>query len=643
MYNFIEMAKINTNLNYSCSEDGHGLKYPGFSVVFIQTFALHGDLKFTLPHNAVLAPKEYADIVARIDAEADRTKYYASLADASSRPIAMMKRNIEKQIFVTCASSTDGLLDRSPDNPFLDIDPRLVYRFSLRGFDFTMPIEPDEDEDFYPVLLKGHVYVEMSVFFGNTISLTYRFCFNGHAATLSEPVMTDHIIALLSTFLGAEYWSNAKTGVSASATDRLAAQSDINLETEFHVSGLWYGDDGEVLDSPRNDVDLSGKGRTFDIICQIYKSLIYRICTSFADGITNRRKLEFATWRSEHPINVRGDYHYAMVDIWENVMHPVNTTDGKTSDWFKKKPGGLTEAQIIRHIRDFHKPELIGLMTLYPGEWPYRDEEAYDDVCGGNIAIDTDDLVLAGTNMAVVIGTYGRRGDEVKAGDAGDAKVKKQGVNWAKHLRERAKYHVSWPEYLMILQMVLAKKYIIGVAKDQLVDVALTAKHKSSDELIGQNAELGIRLSRLILQLDVVKYSKFASHVVMFDRTTQRLSLEHDMEQLKEIVDMVDNSLHNLSDYKAMKSDFLLNVILAIISCASTFELFFQTSEMPFLTYFNIRSNSLSAWLVAIVAAVTIFAILLVTKNFIQKIYEKIRNRNFRKEYAVIRNYFSRS
>jgi hypothetical protein len=199
--------------------------------------------------------------------------------------------------------------------------------------------------------------------------------------------------------------------------------------------------------------------------------------------------------------------------------------------------------------------------------------------------------------------------------------VQKQGVDWAKHLEERARYHVSWPEYLMILQMVLAKKYVIGFAKDQLIDVALQARDKSAEELIGKNADLGMRLSRQIIQLDVVKYSKFASHLVMFDRTTRRLHLDDDMEKLKEVTDMVDNSLHNLSDYKSMKSDFLLNMILVIVSVASTFELLFQNAEMPFLSYFNIPSDSLSAWLVLIVATITVFAILLTVKSSIKKIW----------------------
>ena len=170
--------------------------------------------------------------------------------------------------------------------------------------------------------------------------------------------------------------------------------------------------------------------------------------------------------------------------------------------------------------------------------------------------------------------------------------------------------------------MVLAKKHVIGFAKDQMIDVALTARNHSAEELIGKNADLSMRLSRQVIQLDLVKYSKFPSHQVMFDRTSDRLRLEKDLANLREIMEMVDSSLHNLSDYKAMKSDLLLNMILVIVSVASTFELLFQNSEMPFLTYFNVDSKGIAAWLVAVVAAVTIFAILLVVKNAFKKLWD---------------------
>ena len=386
-------------------------------------------------------------------------------------------------------------------------------------------------------------------------------------------------------------------------------------------------DGGEVPEADRVDLCMREGGRAFDKIAIRYKKYLYNNYTSYREGLSFEEMREHEHFRKKHGVSVVNDHHYAMVDIWENVKHPVGLEDGSEEDLFSKfRHPKLSEAEIVNHIRDYHKPELIGLMSLYPGEWPYRDSNSYDEVCGENIAIDTDDHVMVGSNMAVVIGTYGRRSDEVKQGNISEeandgSQVAKQGVDWQKHLQERARYHVSWPEYLMILQMVLAKKYVIGFAKDQMIDVALEARDKEAEELIAKNADLGMRLSRQIIQLDMVKYSKFASHKVMFDRTTRRMALDDELAKLREVTDMVDNSLRNLSDYKAMKSDFLLNIILVIVSVASTFELLFQNAEMPFLAYFDIDSTGMAPWLVLIVASVTIFALLLVIKSSVRKIW----------------------
>ena len=580
--------------DYCCSKDGHGLEIPGFSAVFIQTFSIKQELQFLLPDCYVRHLPGDEDYVFHKD------KFvYEEKADALAIPIVPMGRSIEKQIFVL---RNEG---KSPDE-------KNVRRFSLRGFDFEMPIEPEEDE-IEPRLLKCHVNVEMSLFFGNTVSITYRFLFNGHSGTLSAPVGIDHIIALLSTWLGAEYWSR---DVNESCEDG-ASRTNINLEGDFKVENLFFSELGDPLEEGVCLPMGSGE-RGFGKIAVRYKRFIYRCCTRLSKSLSGEEKAKFRKCLKTTPVSIVNDSRFAMVDLWEDIRHPL--PDG-TDLFSNDRPDRMTEAQIVSHIRDFHKPELIGLMTLYPGEWPYRDAEAYDDVCGENIAIDTDDLVLVNSNMSIVLGTYGRRGD----GQETAGTVEKKGVNWAEHLKERARYHVSWPEYLLILQMVLAKKYVIGRANDVLIDATLSASSTSSLDLIGQNAKLSMRLSRMVLQLDVVKYSKFASHKVMFDRTTRRLNLDNDLDRLNEMMSMVDSSLHNLSDFKSMKSDFVLNFILAIISVASTFELFFQQSEMPFLTYFGIQSSHLAAVVVMVVACVTIFGILLVISKTIRSIVSRIK------------------
>lgn len=580
--------------DYCCSRDGHGLEIPGFSAVFIQTFSIKQELQFLLPDCYVRHLPGDEDYVFHKD------KFvYEEKADALAIPIVPMGRSIEKQIFVL---RNEG---KSPDE-------KNVRRFSLRGFDFEMPIEPEEDE-IEPRLLKCHVNVEMSLFFGNTVSITYRFLFNGHSGTLSAPVGIDHIIALLSTWLGAEYWSR---DVNESCEEG-ASRTNINLEGDFKVENLFFGEFGEPLEEGACLPMGSGE-RGFGKIAVRYKRFIYRCCTRLSKSLSGEEKAKFRKYLNTTPVSIVNDSRFAMVDLWEDIRHPL--PDG-TDLFSNDRPDRMTEAQIVSHIRDFHRPELIGLMTLYPGEWPYRDAEAYDEVCGENIAIDTDDLVLVNSNMSIVLGTYGRRGD----GQETAGTVEKKGVNWAEHLKERARYHVSWPEYLLILQMVLAKKYVIGRANDVLIDATLSASSTSSLDLIGQNAKLSMRLSRMVLQLDVVKYSKFASHKVMFDRTTRRLNLDNDLDRLNEMMSMVDSSLHNLSDFKSMKSDFVLNFILAIISVASTFELFFQQSEMPFLTYFGIQSSHLAAVVVMVVACVTIFGILLVVSKTIRSIVLRIK------------------
>lgn len=580
--------------DYCCSRDGHGLEIPGFSAVFIQTFSIKQELQFLLPDRYVRHLPGDEDYVFHKD------KFvYEEKADALAIPIVPMGRSIEKQIFVL---RNEG---KSPDE-------KNVRRFSLRGFDFEMPIEPEEDE-IEPRLLKCHVNVEMSLFFGNTVSITYRFLFNGHSGTLSAPVGIDHIIALLSTWLGAEYWSR---DVNESCEEG-ASRTNINLEGDFKVENLFFSELGDPLEEGVCLPMGSGE-RGFGKIAVRYKRFIYRCCTRLSKSLSGEEKAKFRKFLKTTLVSIVNDSRFAMVDLWEDIRHPL--PDG-TDLFSNDRPDRMTEAQIVSHIRDFHKPELIGLMTLYPGEWPYRDAEAYDDVCGENIAIDTDDLVLVNSNMSIVLGTYGRRGD----GQETAGTVEKKGVNWAEHLKERARYHVSWPEYLLILQMVLAKKYVIGRANDVLIDATLSASSTSSLDLIGQNAKLSMRLSRMVLQLDVVKYSKFASHKVMFDRTTRRLNLDNDLDRLNEMMSMVDSSLHNLSDFKSMKSDFVLNFILAIISVASTFELFFQQSEMPFLTYFGIQSSHLAAVVVMVVACVTIFGILLVISKTIRSIVSRIK------------------
>lgn len=135
----------------------------------------------------------------------------------------------------------------------------------------------------------------------------------------------------------------------------------------------------------------------------------------------------------------------------------------------------------------------------------------------------------------------------------------------------------------------------------------------------------------MIVQLNVVKYSKFMSHKVMFDRTTRRLDLENDQKKLIKLMEMTDSSLHNISDYKSVKADMVLNVILAIISVVSTFEILFQNVSLPFLEYFGMHSSDTAALLVWFVAALALFGLLFLFVNILKRIVEKFKKLVFRK------------
>lgn len=543
------------------------LRYPGFSIVFIQTFSLHHERKFYVKE--LLDPERPEGQENYAPCFSEDGSVCIARADELDVPIARSGRNIEEQIFILHSKKDEAV--------------RNVRRCSLRGFDFEMPLKGQT--------FSGHCNVEMSLFFGHVVSLTYRFLFDGASCRMTRTATTDDLIALLSIWLSAEFWSK-DMAQEENGKDHWS-QTDINLESRFSVRKLRYGADGAYLPDGES-LEIKGKGRYFDQIALRYKLFLYKQCT--------QDKPEYAR-RGRHPFKFPGttenDLHYAMADIWENIAHPEGGKGGPDLFSLSRKPA-LSEAQIVDHIRNEHKSELIGLLTLYPSEWPYRDPAAYEEVCGENIAIDTDDLVLAGSSVCMVLGTYGRRGAESK------------GVDWKKHLAERMRYHVSWPEYLVILQMVLARKYVLGYVADRLIEATDDYRmRRSPDRLIRDNAELSVRLSRMLLRLDVVKMSKFPSHKVMYDRTVRRLELDADQEKVSSLMETLDNSLRNISDSKSARSENMLNLILGFISVASAFQLFFMETRMPFLDYLGIADRPvISTVVIALVAAIAFFAIL---------------------------------
>lgn len=571
-------------LKTCCSQDERELVFPSFSAVFIHTFMLADDVVKQEVGDVpdVDLDKAFDEMRAKLKPDPKvGVRPVSSLAEYVNKEdhnIVRMKNDVEELIFPSKSFSNNQ-----------------IARYSMKGFDFRIPVRASKEKnkkgeyvaDFPPVDFQGHVNVEVSQFFGNIFSITYRFLFDGFTCRILKAdeydhktmgsadretmdAATNHVIGLLSSALGAEYWSDEDEDEKAAGID---------LINRMVVDKFWLNSDGEVakreeggrltnpgkfelLQKEKPEAEREGgeenecgvwaiedNDRVFDWILLRYKKYISK---------------QFQPGESVEGMSVKEDSRYAMVDIWETLKHPYDDRD-LFSDKHEPK---LSEAEIVNHIRDYHKPELVGLMSMYPAEWPYRAAEAYDEVCGENIAIDTDDLVLAGSHMTVVIGTYARRGDGVN------------GVNWKQVMRDRRLYHVSWEEYLLIVQLILAKKYTFNNAIDLLLSLT-DDMSKVTKDMIGDCSKAALAASKKAIALDVIRQMKFPSHKIMYDRAARRLELENDFQRFKDIQEVVTGNLQSLGESHAAKSDSRMNFLLMAISVVSLLELLYQETQWP--------------------------------------------------------------
>ena len=461
-----------------------GLMYNGFSVVFIQTFSING------------YPKQL-----------EKTHFIKSIDNS-----------IDNQIF-----NLQGTLQES-----------LIKRYNLQGF----RIEIDIDEDEAP-RLKGYVHVEASVFFDNTVSITYRLVIDskkelkwddkGFMAS-DRPFTTDNLIALAGIPLSTEHWS----------LEEGADQTEIKDEiSRISISEVHLSVDGEWVEEPQK---ITGRGDAFVKLQDRYKRI-------FSNTSTSEEKFR--------------EYDFVFIDVWEDIGHAAGVDFSK-----------MCEGEIIEHIERHHQSEMIGLFTLYPEEWPYRMASEMETICGANIAIDTDDLIYANQNMAVVFGTYGLRG-------------KGSPTDWKTHLEERAFYHVSWPEYLLIVEIILAKKQAVNSALCHFIQNTIQVSNsRNTRRLIEQNALLTLEISNVLLKLDAIRFSRYASHKIMYERTYERLGLAKDLSQLENSMGQIDQALNNVTNIREIRQANLLNLILGVISVASLFGILLTPAEIPFFDSF---------------------------------------------------------
>jgi hypothetical protein len=505
---------MHTNTIFECNNDNKkGLLYDGLSIVFMQIFSI--DFPKVRKKLENLSFNETC-----INIKPNETKFVKKDDDA-----------IDQQIFINSEKT------------------KPVSRYKLKGFDFKINLEEP-----YEVSLEGHMFVEMSLFFNKTISLSYRMVIDGKHVISNKLLTTDHLIAIISMVLSAEHWNVCDD----------ANQTNINFEIDdINIGNLFVNSKFEWDDNhSENCVEIN----TSDGLCNAlkkvfvrYKECVLRMCGDTKYLKKKNRKASCSKY----------DMLYAYVDVWESIKH------------YDKLFQTIKEEDIISHIVEHHKRELVGLMSLYPAEWSYRTIESFGDVCGSNVAIDSDDLILVNQNVCVVFGTYGLRGGNDVATD------------WEKHLKERSdRYHVSWPEYLLILEMVLAKKYTISNAKDKLLNSVLCENAFAHPaQAIENNAMLNLEITQLLMKLNAVKYSKFVSHKIMFDRTRKRLTIDEDTEKLENTMERIDKSLQNIRETKSLRQSTLLNIVLGGVSVGALFQIIFMDTHIPFLHSLGLQSE----------------------------------------------------
>ena len=445
---------------------------------------------------------------------------------------------------------------------------KFYQRYNLKGFNIKIEIDDDVKS-----ILEGRVYVKAIKFFKTCIQLSYRFVVvdGGEIegikfCNINHPFNTDQLIVTAGIVQKVEYWStDEKTG----------KQTIDGIIKNVTITGLHLNENAQYQEVPYDETVSS-----LEEVMRRYRYFFDKNC---------------------HDKNSIADFRHTFIDICDNIEHG----GGFGFDT-------LSEAGIIEHIETQHKAELIGLMSLYPKEWPYRMDASYEDICGRNIAIDTDDLVLTNSNISLVIGTYGKRGGEEAP------------VDWMEHLKRRDMYHVCWPEYLVLMELILAKKQTINYAITRYVQKSalISQKNRNTLKMIEANAELSITLSNVILQLDSIRYLRYISHKHMFKLAEGNLNVPNDEQYLNEVIEKIDNSLNNANNSIELQQAQNTNRILMVISLASLFGVVLQNDRVPIIsTLFSDKSGLLIGGILLLLT----FLVIAMVVYVLFKYYIKVR------------------
>ena len=477
----------------------------------------------------------------------------------------------------------------------------LVESYELEGFDFHFTYSGYDDTSDSDFNLQGHCAVKMDVFFGKTVSVTYRFNFRKDVCKTHKPFTIDRLIGFLDTYL---YSERRSFSVPEDLDERASFEKFDSMMGSASI-GLPLSEDGSPLDmNAVCKIEFNGEISCRKAMTEIqrrYKSFIVRNCTCIRPG-TSRAVSKTVRCEAISPLD---DDKYAFVSVPHNLQHIDENKDNLFST---QRNAPLKNGEVIEHIKRHHKKELMGLISMLQELWIDSNEELFESICGQDVTLNTDECAFIGDRVGICFVTY-FRGNEI----------------WEDHLMAGSEFDgVVWPECLMVLQFYLAQRMVVRNATRVLLQNAVSHTDRQNlSRIVSRNQDINFYLAQSMLQFDAVQY-KFTFNAQMADSIANRLNIKAIKEQFEHHMSTVDKSVRNIKDSLSSSREIRMNVILGIVSIISAFQLFFVGTSMPFLSeYWNIESGSIGAILITLVAGVAVIVILILLVSAIKFIFPK--------------------
>lgn len=423
-----------------------------------------------------------------------------------------------------------------------------LLRYMLPDLDVRLGLQPAEGSR-DATLINGCVHVRAAIYFSRTVCISYRFMVDSRKASpditkrhcqTNHPLAIDDLINLAGAPVGSEHWQTY---------DR--SESSYGVTGNIQSISVKIGE-REICNQSAEKAPQGAVAKALNKLFSHHQCLF----SKRKDEKKARKRPDRSA--PEEVASVGKNSFYALVDVWEDVAH----THEPPFD-------AMTEKQVIEHIQQEHQKELIGLLTLYPTEWPFRRREHFNLVCGSNIGLDNDDLILLSGSICVIFGTYGRR-DQVE-----------EGVQWGSVLnRTRQVFHMSYQEYYFILDLIMAKRHAIrdamNVTTNHLNSVSKEARQEGTIQSL---CELFVNISQGVMELDILKHSRFEALRIQATQTELRLGIPEAYRDLTALLTRMDGAIKTIDSIREQKRRRHLSQLLLFISVAAILGVIFDEPE----------------------------------------------------------------